>query len=378
MIPTTRAHLGLAIGLLLYSPAHAQRYTPVALCAIDSINTYESLTGAPGIGGDYPSGSVQSITTAVGDTASPGAPTAANGDNEFVVLLLDTNNDGTPELLGSSSCAFSTTASPVGCTVTQNITVPAVTEDTTFRGRAMLSYNDTNPADGCGPNAYGDSVDFLVVADVAEAITLTDVSAWEDGGPITVTATLSHNVRDGSGFVPFTVEYTTDDGTATTIDPDYTTSAGTLTFNGQAGDTQTITIVPTADFAPEGDETLTVRLFNLSNSTHGIDTTDTALVTLLDDDEEVDLLVTKSVDNSTPNIGETIIFSLEVGNLGPADIVDASVADLVPSGFSSVTAIAVPPGTSFSISGNTIDWTGIDITSGATLTATYSAVVLPP
>ena len=120
----------------------------------------------------------------------------------------------------------------------------------------MLSFNDQNPLNGCGNNGFGDFEDYLFVADVQETITISDVTAPEDGGLITVTATLSHNVSDASGFVSFTVDYLTGDGTATTGNNDYTAASGTLTFNGQAGDTDTFTIMPVVDIVPEGDDCL--------------------------------------------------------------------------------------------------------------------------
>lgn len=367
------------IAIYCFLPAaSAQRYTPAALCAITNNTSYESLTLPLGIAAEYPSGSVQSISVTVGDTEQAGAPTAGNGDTEFVVLLLDIDNDGTPESLANASCTFDTAAVPPGCVVTQNLVIPTVTEDTTFRGRVMLSYGSADPANGCGANSYGDSEDILLVADVQELITLSDVSAPEDGGPITVSATLSHDVSDASGFVSFTVDYFTGDGTATLADNDYTAASGSLTFNGQAGDVQTFTITPTADIVPEGDQTIIVGLQNLSNSTHGIDISDTATITLLEDDTEVALTIAKSVDDPSPNIGSTILFTLQVNNAGPDDAVAAFVQDILPAGFTSVTPVSAPGSSSLTVSGNTIDWTGIDVPAGSSVSATFSAVVLAP
>ncbi len=242
----------------------------------------------------------------------------------------------------------------------------------------MLSYGAATPTDGCGNNGHGDAEDFLMVVDVQESITFTDVSAPEDGGPITVTATLSHDVRDASGFVSFSVDYQTGDGTATLSDNDYKTASGTLTFNGQAGNAQTFTVSPTADIVPEGDQTILVRLQNLSNTTHGIDISDTATLTLAEDDTEVSLSIDVSVDNSTPEIGSTVVFTLKVSNAGPDAAVGARVQDIVPAGFSSVTALSAPAGSSLSVEGNAVNWTGIDVPAGGAVSATFSAVVLQP
>ena len=364
--------------LLNTAIVHAERYTPQALCAATDNSTYESLTLPLTIGGDYPSASTQSITTIVGDTETPGAPQALTGDLENVIIYLDSDNNGIPEILSTSSCLFNAGSAPVGCTTTQNITIPTVTEDTTFRGRVMLSYNDSNPPNSCGDNGFGDFEDYLIVADVQEVITIADITAPEDGGPITVTAILSHNVRDASGFVSFSVDYTLNDGTATTANNDYTAATGTLAFNGQAGDTATFTITPVADIIPEGDEVLTVSLLNLSNTTHGIDISDIATITLQEDDSEVELQISKQVDDSSPNVGDTVTFTLLLTNNGPDTAIDASVTDVLPAGFNSVAPVTVPPGTVLDITGNVVNWFGIDVPVGGTTSVKYSAIVAQP
>ena len=367
-----------AVSVLLTSPVAAQRYTPAALCGITNNSNYESITLPISIGGDYPSGSALTVAITVGDTENPGGDQASTGEPENVIIFLDTDNDGTPETMSNASCAFDGAATPVGCTVTQNITIPSVTEDTTYRGRVMLSYDDLLPANGCGDNSFGDHEDFQIVADVQETITIADVSAPEDGGPITLEATLSHNVRNASGFVSFTVDYQTTDGTASIADNDYTTSTGSLTFSGQAGSSQTFTVSPMADGFPEGDQTVVVELLNLSNTTHGIDISDTATVTLVEDDAEVALNLVKTVSDNSPNVGDAVVFTLQVNNSGPSEAFDVVVQDIVPAGFSSIVPITVSSGSAFGVAGNTINWTGINVPVNGSAIATFSAVVLPP
>ncbi len=359
--------------------AYAARFTPAGLCAITNNTDYESLTLPINIGGDYPQGSTQSIATVIGDTETPtNGLQATTGDAEFVLILLDTNNDGTPEAFTNSSCSYDRTAAPPGCSVTQNITIPPVTEDTTYRGRVMLSFNGATPANGCGNNGFGDSEDFLLVADVQETITVSDVSSPEDGGPITLTAVLSHDVKNGAGFFPFSVDYVLSNGSATQADNDYIGSTGTITFNGQAGDSQNIIVTPVADIVPEGDEDFTLSFQNLTNTTHGIDISDSATITLTEDDTEVALQIAKSVSDITPNIGDTVVFELSVSNAGPDDAFNVSVQDIVPAGLSTITPVSVPAGSAFVVVGSTIDWTGISIPASGSVIASYSAVVLAP
>ncbi len=360
------------------SPAFAQRYTPPGFCAITNNSSYESITLPIAIGGDYPSGSTQTINLVVGDTQQPGGNQAATGDQENFIVFLDTDADGDGENSGAGSCNYNQGAAPAGCNTNVNVSIPTVTHDTTFRGRVMLSYNNLAPANGCGNNGFGDSQDFLVVANVQEFITIEDVSGIEDNGAITLTATLSHEISDDGGLAAFTVDYALSDGTATLADSDYIGATGTLTFTGAAGETVTFTVMPVVDSNDENDETFSVSLLNLSNATHGIDISDTATVTIIDDDEEVDLGITKTVSDSAPDIGDTVTFTLSVTNTGISGAVNASVQDIVPAGFGSVTAISAPGGTTLSVTGNTIDWTGLNIPVGNTLVATFSAVVLAP
>jgi len=69
---------------------------------------------------------------------------------------------------------------------------------------------------------------------------LRNENGAEDGGAITVTATLDVAVAGG-----FTVDVTTADGTATIGDSDYSAVISfPLTFVGNSGETQTFTILP--------------------------------------------------------------------------------------------------------------------------------------
>ncbi len=119
--------------------------------------------------------------------------------------------------------------------------------------------------------------------DDAAMITVENVSGNEDDGAITLTVTLDNPVDGG-----FTVDVSTADGTATTADSDYTSVvAQTITFTGNASETQTFTVTPTSDINPELSEDLTVNFSNLANSALGVDITDNATVTIINDDTAV-------------------------------------------------------------------------------------------
>ncbi len=89
-----------------------------------------------------------------------------------------------------------------------------------------------------------------------------------------------------------------------------------------------------------------------------------------------DLSLNKTVDNSTPNIGSSVVFSITVTNDGPSDATNVTVVDTVPSGFSSITNITtggVAGGGT--VVGDTITWSGLNIANGNSVVLTFSVTV---
>ncbi len=83
---------------------------------------------------------------------------------------------------------------------------------------------------------------------------------------------------------PVTVEFTTQDGTATTAGEDYTATSGTLTFQANSNVTQFITVMINGDTIVEPDETFQVLLSNPSNASFD-SSGGMATGTLIDDDQ---------------------------------------------------------------------------------------------
>ena len=54
--------------------------------------------------------------------------------------------------------------------------------------------------------------------------------------------------------------------------------------------------------------------------------------------QQADLFVTKSVNNATPNVGDTITYTVTVGDNGPDSATNVAVADLLPAGLTFVSA----------------------------------------
>src|SRR5215469_8269660 len=84
-----------------------------------------------------------------------------------------------------------------------------------------------------------------------------------------------------------------------------------------------------------------------------------------------DLAVTNIVDNSTPNVGGTVNFTVTVTNHGPDQATGVSVKDLLPSG---LTFVSATPGTG-SYDTATGAWTVGTVTTSTPATLTLTAVI---
>ena len=118
-----------------------------------------------------------------------------------------------------------------------------------------------------------------ISATFAPMISIDDVSVDEDAGTVTFTAT--HTGINAGG--PFTVNYTTANGSATSP-ADYTSSTGTLNFNGISGDTDDIIVTIVDDFVFEGDETFSIQF--TSSSDGSVDISDTATGTIVENESD--------------------------------------------------------------------------------------------
>ena len=87
-----------------------------------------------------------------------------------------------------------------------------------------------------------------------------------------------------------------------------------------------------------------------------------------------DLALTNNVSNPTPNVGETITFTIGLTNNGPNDDSSATVTDTLPTGLTYVSS-TVSTGAYNPTTGN---WTVGAIPSGSTYTLTLTATVTSP
>jgi len=133
--------------------------------------------------------------------------------------------------------------------VEPNETFPLVLNMVTAPGRNVT----INPAGKTGTGT--------ILNDDSSTLSIDDVAISEgnsDTKTLTFTISLTNPVELG-----VKVDYTTVDGTATVADGDYVAQSGTLTFVGEAGETQTIGITINGDTKVELDEQFTILLSNV-------------------------------------------------------------------------------------------------------------------
>ncbi len=149
---------------------------------------------------------------------------------------------------------------------------------------------------GSAPN---NSATVTITSDDVATVTIANASGAEDAGAITVTLTLDNAVAGG-----FSLQVSTADGTATLADNDYTQILNqTISFDGTAGEDETFSVVPTSDAVIElPDETLTVSMGNLAGTTLPVDISDTATVTINNDDSCAAGTTAPTLDNSVDTV----------------------------------------------------------------------------
>lgn len=86
----------------------------------------------------------------------------------------------------------------------------------------------------------------------------------------------------------------------------------------------------------------------------------------------VNLAVVKRINNATPDVGSTVVFTIDVVNNGPSDATNVVVNDVLPTGYTFVSDDAT--GNFNNVSGN---WTIGNLTSGARRTLNITATVNP-
>lgn len=128
------------------------------------------------------------------------------------------------------------------------------------------------------------------------------------------------------------------------------------------GATATMSIIATVKSSGSYANTATITANNPDTNT--ANNTSTATPTV-----QSDLAITKTISNASPNVGENIIFTITASNAGPSDATKVSVIDVLPSGYTFVSA------TSSTGSLSSSNWPIGGLANGATATLNIVARV---
>ena len=208
--------------------------------------------------------------------------------------------------------------------------------------------------------------------DLSIAKTVDDASPTE-GDTIEyelIVTNLGANSADSitiSDPLPSGVTWSTDDGGG-----DYDTGTGVWTVPGTIASlgTATLTITATVDAATGGStitNTATITGLSVPDTDSSNDTSAAPIVV-----QSADLYVVKTVSDSTPTEGDTIVYTLSVTNDGPQDTTGVTVTDALPAG---VTYVSNDGGGAYDPTPGTEVWTIGAIAKNSTETLNITVTV---
>ena len=349
-------------------------------------------------------------TVAFNTTTSSGAESVSSAD---LTVSLSTSSTQTVtvgySVTGGTATGSGTDYTLASGTLTftpgdtsETITISSIVDDAIVEANETVIVTLSSPSNATlGTNT---AHTYTINNNDAAAVTIADVEVNENSGTATITLVLDNAVDGG-----FSVEASTQDGTATTADSDYTAVSGeTIMFDGTSGEMETFTVTLGADTKVEANETVSISMDGLSVSTvssGNIDVTDIATLTLNNDDNATVTIadVSGNEDDGAITLTATLNNAVDGGfevNVSTAD----GTATTANSDYTSVTNFTltfsgvagetqtfdVTPTTdaitesnealTVSMSNvvpNTVSASDIDITDGATVTILDDDIITP-
>jgi large repetitive protein len=274
----------------------------------------------------------------------------------------------------------------VGAANKQTLTITATVNAPTTAGALPATQTNTATVTGAGEpdpnpgNNTGTATLTPLYADLAVTKTV-DKPQPNVGDTITYTVTLTNNGTATATGVEVTdalpanvtfVSATPQSGTTFTPTPAVSPTGGVWAVPTIApGASLILTITATADAPGVSFNTVTITKSSTYDPNEGNNTAKTPT-----DPQEADLVVTKTVDNPRPQVGDTVTFTVKLQNLGPNTAVSVVVADAV-TGLTGLQFVSATESAG-AYDSATGDWTLGSVASGAVETLTIGATVLTP
>ncbi len=204
------------------------------------------------------------------------------------------------------------------------------------QGGMTLTNTVSNTQDQVDSDLTPDDASETIVVTSSDLVTVKTVSesSPNEGDAITYTIAVTNN-----GFSPATnvslidnlpagVTYVSNNPSAGTFNP----GSGEWTISNIAVDeTVTLELIVTVD-----EETAGTSITNTTTAAVGDQTDPTTVGDILEATIDVenfsDIVLTKVVDNATPNAGDTVTYTVTVRNNGPAKVTGLVVTDALPAG----------------------------------------------
>ncbi|WP_395682014.1 hypothetical protein, partial [Dokdonella sp.] len=353
-------------------------------------NNSDSVTTSVGASADLSITKSGPATVASGATISytlliaNAGPSAANGatyaDAVPAAITSVTATCGTPT--GGAACAAPTVVGnavsgdvptlPAGGSVTITISGLAPFGAQSLTNTASVTSPAGVPDPDAGNNTSSATTTIGAAADIALTKTVDNPSA-NNGDAVTFTITASNlGPNDASGVaitdnLPFGLGFVS----ATPSQGTYAPASGLWTLGALAnGDTATLTIV--AIVQQPGGLTNTVAVSG-SDQPDPVTSNNNAGASV-NAGATADIAVAKTVDNATPNVGDTVTYTILASNEGPDNATGVEITDNLPAGVTLVTA--TPSQGSFD-SGSGV-WIVGALANGASATLTLSVTVNQP
>jgi uncharacterized repeat protein (TIGR01451 family) len=338
--------------------------SPLVVTGLTNGTAYTFTVRATNVNGQGPASAASNSVTPATVPGAPAIGTATAGNAQASVTFTAPASNG-----GSAITSYTVTSSPGGLTGT-GATSPIVVSSLTNGTAYTFTVTATNAAGTGAASAASNSVVPIAAVSFADVALTETVDNPTPGLGSNVTFTivatnLGPSVASGvqvTDLLPAGLTYVSD-----------TPSAGTYSSATGVWNIATIANAGSATLSLVATVSRTQALVNQATKTAQAavdpDASNNAALVGLNGPPLADIQVQQTVDNATPGIGATVIFTLSAKNAGPSSATGVQLTDLLPASLTFVTASA-SQGSYVAATGL---WTVGAVANGATATLQITA-----